>query len=219
MRLYLLLAVFAIMLSSYSLAVTENVFNDWVLPNQQKTTSDGRSFMIAPNEDDSKIAVDFSGGGTIVDKGDCRPTVDMTVCYDDVKFDHYNYSTASRIVNKYKVRIDSETITFNLTRTFTKLNPLIGEQVWITTKFLNTGNIGTEVNFYDNYSSSFEVFLSSPVCELHNNAISWTGFLDSLQSASCTYIIRPINKTSFSSSAYLEYNGKKELIAGKIVKR
>lgn len=216
MRLYLILLTLAMLYSGYASAYSEKIFDSWVLPNQLKNTSDKRVFSIAPNEDDSKVVVSFSaGGGAIVDKGECKTANELIICYDEAAFSHYNYSLASRTVNKYKIRIEARIAKIDLNRTFEKLNPRMGEQVKVTSIFYNVGDIASNIEFYDNYSAAFEVFLVSSGCELVKNTISWKGTLKSLEDASCTYIIKPVNKTSFSSTAYVSYesNGKKKSTA------
>ncbi len=211
MRAYALILVLLLVIpNAYS--YSENIFDGWALPNAKVATSKNLNFTIAPNDDGSKIVFDSNLGDAIVDKGECRSANYLSICYTDVAFSHYNYSLASRTVNKYQIKVDIEVVKLNFTRSFGKLNPEVGEQVNVVSIFQNIGNIPADIYFYDNYSDSFEVFLLNPDCELSNGIVSWKGIIKSPGTAYCSYIIKPKSKISFSSTAYVKYesSGMKE---------
>ncbi len=198
-------------------SASEFVFGSWVYGNTAYKTSSGLNFSVSPNDDSSKLAFSFQkGGGAIVEKEECESSAGMIICYEDFAFSHYNYSMPGRIVNKYKVSIEAEVASVNFTRTFSTLSPEVGEQVSVSSSFMNNGAATSEFYFEDSYPANFDVFLTSMKCEKSKNAVSWKGLLSPGQPASCSYIIKPMNSSGFTSIAFVEFDGKKKEIQNTI---
>ncbi len=207
MKAYIILAMILLVPSA---SATEIIFDNWADSAVKYQTSDGRNFTISSNDDGSKIAFNLEKGGAIVEKGECESSNGVTLCYEDFAFSHYNYSLANPIVNEYKIRIEADVADVNFTRSFSTLQPELGELISVSATIRNNGEAASHFYFQDNYSPDFDVLLTTQKCERTSNLVSWRGSLESGQSASCTYVIKPKNASSYTALAFVEFdNGRK----------
>jgi len=91
-------------------------------------------------------------------------------------------------------------------RTIQKTNPLVGEEIQITTKLVSDPEReATKIQFYDNYTTNIKITIIEG-CEIIDNSVQWTGDLWQGQTKLCCYTIKPTTNISYTSTATAYYD-------------
>ncbi|GEM_PF-3841571 len=189
---------------AYGVLYTEKLFDDYALENTEYRTSNGQLFTVQFAAEDKVIAI-FTEGKIIVANNTCSEGHNYNVCFKGLFFSHYNYSLPERIVNKAKLTIEAITAKINITRQLTGIM-LLDQQQEIKTVLHNVGERAAEnVAFYDQFPKEFDVYLTSD-CQLSQNNVTWRGRLKANEKAQCSYVIKALKNTTFSSKASASYN-------------
>ena len=152
---------------------TTNVFSDYVLEANSYNISGNPMSVVFAGE---KIAVTIGNERESIVNDTCSDTSSYVICFKGYYFDHYNYTIASRIVNKAKITVDKKVTRLNFSRDSQK-DMLIGQQYTIKTTIQNSGDIDSEqVRYWDYLPKELDVFLSSD-CSLSQNNLTWNGRL------------------------------------------
>jgi len=200
----LLFIIFVFLLPSVFALEQEELYSGTVYPGENVTINN-QTFIFNLGSRTDKISIITPSGGIIVKQGECEIKDFFNVCFDGTEFWYHNY-TIDKEYYKAKVKVSEILAKIKLIRTIENKDLLIGEETKIDVMFNNTGDRdATDVVFKDDFPSEF-IITDVTNCKIEGNSTRWYGTLLPFLPKSCSYKIKALNKTTFSSIASIQYN-------------
>ncbi|MFH1591568.1 MAG: hypothetical protein ABIC95_06605 [archaeon] len=153
-----------------------------------------------------KVVVQWGASKTIVPAYECKEWKTFYVCYTDTEegdpLDH------QMVRYKVHLEIDQFAPDVGMSRIITPLRIIQDEKARIETIITNTGDlIAKNVVFVDPFPFGLiQITDEITGCEATNNSARWTGSLGPGESKTCTYEVKGVKGTTFSSVAKTEYH-------------
>ena len=208
-RWMLLLALLLLFPSVYA-AVQEEVYSGTLYSGDSFNVS-GEAYSvyytdIDGDRTDNRITIHLpSGTSLILQQGLCRNIGDYReACFDGIEFWYRNYTLYK---NFYYValRINENLALLELERSIDKKTFLQEETAVIHSVIKNAGGRpATEIAFEDPFPKELAV-IQADGCFVNDEGIFWSGSIGKNEEKECTYTLKAMNSTKFSSRAALTY--------------
>jgi hypothetical protein len=187
-------------------AETKQLFDGWIYPGNTTTISTGQKITIELNNDETKIYATIpNGNSVIVTNNTCEIKDYYKICYQGTQFGYRDYRQRTDI-NQAHVTLSQITSLLTITRTIENTNPMVGEEISITTKITaDPEREARNIKFYDNYTQNFKI-TDITGCTITENSIQWNGDLRSGQTQECRYTIKTTTNLTYTPTAIAYYN-------------
>ena len=204
-----LLAFLASSLSA-SAAYKELMHDEWH-DHKDNFTLDGIFYKVKAGGTFNKVVVSAGEHIIVVENGTCIDKVNRSFCLADLKYPpedlHKEYDSDDY---EYKVQIWYYLANLSINKDIEDKELLIGESIRVEVELKNDGSIpASGVYFKDVYfSDSYPDFFISNVvggCTYSKHNITWTGSLKPTQVKRCSYDLKAVKATTFSSVARAVY--------------
>jgi len=187
-------------------AETKQLFDGWLYSSNTTTTTSGKTLTIDLNKDLTKIYATIpNGNSVIVTNGTCELKDYYKVCMLGTRFGRMDYQRDQEIYQTH-VTLTQITSKLTITKTIENTNPMVGEEISITTKITaDPEREAQNIKFYDNYTQNFKI-TDIKGCTITDNSIQWIGELRQGQTQECRYTIKPTTNLSYSNTAIAYYD-------------
>jgi len=203
-RLLILLAMLVFAFPSVCAIYQEELYSGTVYPGQNVSIKN-QTFRFNLGIITDRINVVAPSGSVIVGQGRCEVSDFFNICFDGIEFWYHNYTT-DREYYTAKVKVSEIVAKIEIERAIASGRLFIGEETKIDAVFRNIGDRDA-VNFVynDEFSLNFTITDASG-CVIDGNNVKWRGDLGTNMEKKCSYKIKALEKTVFSSKASAQYN-------------
>jgi len=213
-RLFALLSIclFAIIASSLSAsAAYKELMHDVWHEHNDNFTLDNIYYKIKAGGTFNKVVISAGEHIVVIENGTCIDKANRSFCLADLKYPpvdlHKEYDPDDY---EYKVQVWYYLANLSINKDIEERELLIGESIRVKIELKNDGSIpASGIYFKDVYfSDSYPDFFISNVvggCTYSKHNITWTGSLKPTQTKKCSYDLKAVKATTFSSVAKVIY--------------
>lgn len=218
-RAILLLSLFAVFAPPasclYESEYLTEIFSGWVPEGGNATAGNAVFSVSAAGSSLMKIAFKYDEGYVLVYNGTCEESGIYVFCYENAEFLEYNQVKDSPVY-QYFTRIKRKIPSPEYTRReVSNPEPYLWEEIKIITAFRNSGIMDIDkANYTEVIPEEFSITGASVCRKSGKRTIRWSGQLPQGKVIECSFRLRPLNITSFSSEGVLEYTevGEKKTV-------
>ncbi len=170
----------------------------WVLSGETITV-EGQSFTIYLSSRTNQVLADYGKGSLFITNNSCESTDIARICLDNVQYDYTDK------VTKVRIRGVSLAPSMTITRTASKAETIVGDEILFTVKLSNAGGLARNMTYLEIPPKEF-VVTETDGLKLVPARAEWKGKLDEGESVSFSYKLKALSAFDGSLVASLSYN-------------
>lgn len=162
-------------------------------------TVEGQSFAIYLSSRLNQVLADYGKGSLFITNNSCESTDVARICLDNVQYDFTDK------VTKVRIRGISLVPSITITRTASKSETIVGDEVLFSVTISNTGGLARNITYLEMPQKEF-VITSAEGIPLVSDRAEWKGQLAEGESASFSYKLKALSVFDGGVSASLSYS-------------
>jgi hypothetical protein len=217
-RSFLFLLALSLLLVLPSFASAEKIHDAWHYSGDTFTVK-GDVYMLTHYDFyDSSVLLTVNNVTYIIDEDECKLTASAEYCIEEIFRNRYNATSSDPI--KYEdgvvyagihLVVNTRGPSISITRTYSKTNPELNEEVDVDVVVKNTGTEGTDSFFFqDTYPAGAVITSSSSGIQKTSKSVTYSSNVDSNSQKTFSYSFIVTEYTEFSSQvkASFTYGGQ-----------
>ncbi len=183
------------------------ILNDWIYTDSIVSIDDS-VFYLKVDKNGDQVAMFVNDKMSIIPNNDCRIINDFNICINSTYADSFNDESRAFIT------IYQKHPEINMTRTFSKTDFYVGEEIKARLRVSNNGDYeANDFDYYDYYPNEFTLISVTENCFIEGQKIRLKTDLGIGQSLSCDYVLIANSEAKAKlagEASYTDYSGKSE---------